>query len=103
MKDEMKIKKVALYARVSTIEQNPENQKAALIKRAEREDWDYEYFPEKESTRKTRPINYQLYQKLLRNEYDAVLVWKLDRWGRSVKELVTEIGTLYNRGVKFIC
>jgi DNA invertase Pin-like site-specific DNA recombinase len=73
-----------------------------LLKRAKREDWQYDYFEEKESTRKTRPIKYKLYQKLLRNEYDAVIVWKLDRWGRSVKELVTEIETLYNRGVKFI-
>jgi DNA invertase Pin-like site-specific DNA recombinase len=39
---------------------------------------------------------------LLKKEFDGVVVWKLDRWGRSVKELVTEIETLFNRGVRFI-
>ena len=38
--------KTALYARVSTDEQNPEMQKNALIKKAEQEKWDYEYFEE---------------------------------------------------------
>lgn len=102
MKNNEKIKKVALYSRVSTKEQNPENQKEALVGKAKREGWEYDYFEETESTRKTRPVKYKLYQRLLKKEYDAVLVWKLDRWGRSVMELVTEIETLYNRGVKFI-
>jgi len=102
MDDYKEIKKVALYSRVSTIDQNPENQKDALVNRAKRERWEYKYFEEKESTRKTRPVKYNLYQRLLKKEFDAVIVWKLDRWGRSVKELVTEIETLFNRGVKFI-
>ena len=95
-------KKVALYARVSKDEQNPEMQKNALVKRANIEEWDYDYFEEKESTRKTRPIKYALYQKLLKKEYEIVCVWKIDRWARSSKELTSEIETLYNRGVKFI-
>jgi DNA invertase Pin-like site-specific DNA recombinase len=49
--------------RVSTQEQNPEMQKKALIEKAEREGWDYELFIEKESSRKTRSIKYDLYQR----------------------------------------
>lgn len=94
--------KVAIYTRVSTSEQNPEMQKSALIDKAEREGWDYEYFEEQESTRKTRPIKNNLYHRLLKKDFDAVLVWKLDRWGRSVQELSREITALYNRGIKFI-
>ncbi|MEA2053551.1 MAG: recombinase family protein [Candidatus Thermoplasmatota archaeon] len=94
--------KVALYSRVSTQDQNPEMQKKALIEKAEREGWDYELFVEKESTRKTRPIKYQLYQRLLKKEFEAVVVWKIDRWARSVQELLREVTTLYERGVKFI-
>jgi len=56
--------KVAIYVRVSTQEQNPKMQERALIEKAEREGWYYEIFVEKESTRKTRPIKYQLYQRL---------------------------------------
>lgn len=94
--------KVAIYIRVSTRDQNPEMQEKALIEKAEKEGWDYDLFIEKESTRKTRPIKYQLYQRLLKKEFDAVAVWKIDRWARSVQELVREVTTLYNRGVKFI-
>jgi len=77
-------------------------QKRALIEKAEREGWDYELFEEQESTRKTRPIKYQLYQRLLNKEFDGVCVWKIDRWARSTQELSREVTTLYDRGVKFI-
>jgi DNA invertase Pin-like site-specific DNA recombinase len=97
-----KDKKVALYSRVSKDMQNPENQKKALIERATQEGWGYDYFEEKESTRKTRPIKYELYQRLLKKEYKAVVVWKLDRWARSLPELVREIPTLKERGINFI-
>ena len=94
--------KVALYARVSTEDQNPTMQKKALIEKAEKEGWEYNYFEEKESTRKTRPVKYDLYNRLLKGEYDAVCVWKIDRWARSTQELSREVSTLYDKGVKFI-
>ncbi len=94
--------KVALYSRVSTSEQSLEMQKRALIEKAEQNGWEYDYFEEKVTTRKTRPVKNELYQKLLKKEYDSILVWKLDRWGRSVQELTREIRTLFERGISFI-
>jgi len=94
--------RVALYVRVSTQEQNPDMQKKALIEKAQREGWDYEIFIETESSRKTRPIKYNLYQRLLRKEFNAVVVWKIDRWARSTQELSREVTTLFKKGVKFI-
>ena len=94
--------KVALYARVSKDMQNPENQKKALIEKAKIEGWDYTYFEETESTRNTRPIKYDLYQRCLKKEFDVVVVWKLDRWARSLSELVNEIPAIRDRGVNFI-
>ena len=94
--------KVALYARVSTEDQNLTMQKSALLDKASNESWEYELFEEKESSRKTRPVKYALYQRLLKKEFDGVCVWKIDRWARSTQELSREITTLYNRGVKFI-
>jgi DNA invertase Pin-like site-specific DNA recombinase len=94
--------KVALYARVSTVDQHPEMQKQALIKKATNEGWEYDYYEEKESTRKTRPIKYELYKRLLKGEYDAVVVWKLDRWARSTQEASKEIEILYNKKIPFI-
>jgi len=92
----------ALYARISTTKQDLSMQTKALIDKAKREGWDYEVFEEQESTRKTRPIKYALYQRLLDKEFDGVCVWKIDRWARSTQELSREITTLYSRGVKFI-
>ena len=77
--------KVALYIRVSTRDQNPEMQINALTEKAKQEKWDYELFKEQESTRKTRPIKYQLYQRLLK---------KYERYGipttRECLALMTE-------------
>ena len=94
--------KIALYARVSKIDQDPTLQKKALISKAQKEGWDYEYFEERESTRKTRPVKYALYQRLLKKEYDGICVWMLSRFARSVTELADEVTTLYNRGILFI-
>lgn len=93
---------MALYARVSSTDQNPEMQKQALLKKAQQEGWEYELFEETKSTRETRPIKYALYQRLLNKEYDGVCVWKIDRWARSTQELSREVTILYERGVKFI-
>ena len=82
--------------------QNPKMQEIALKKKADLENWEYDYYEEKQSSRKTRPVKYALYQKLLNKEYSAVVVWRLDRWARSVQEASKEIETLFNRDVPFI-
>jgi len=97
-----KKKKIALYARVSTREQNTDNQKNILIEHAIRENWEFDFFEEKESTRKTRPIKYNLLQQLRAREFDGVCVLKLDRWGRSTIELAGEITELKEKGIDFI-
>lgn len=94
--------KVALYARVSTEDQHPENQKLALMRFVEEKGYEYEYFEEKESTRKTRPVKYALMQSLRAREFDAVIVWKLDRWARDMVEIIREIQELSNKNIKFI-
>lgn len=94
--------KTAIYARVSTQDQNLENQLNPLIDYCERQGWEYEVYKEKESTRKTRPVKAELLQKLRKLEYDCVLIYKLDRWARSTQELALEVTELFNKGVKFI-
>lgn len=94
--------KVAVYARVSTQDQNLDNQLNPLKDYCERNDWEYEIFSEKESTRKTRPVKAELFQKLRNHQYDCVLIYKLDRWARSTRELSLEIEELFNKGINFI-
>ena len=91
--------KVAIYARVSTDDQTTDNQVLPLKSYCERMGWVYEVFTEQESSRKTRPIQWELYNRLLRKEFDGLVIYKFDRWARSTKELVEHMENLYNKGV----
>ena len=91
--------KFAIYCRVSTDDQTTANQKVPLVEYADRMGWEWELFEETESTRKTRPIQYDLYNRLCRKEYDGLLIYKFDRWARSTKELVEHMETLIEKGI----
>lgn len=95
-------KKVAIYCRVSTSEQNTLNQKIRLEEYAKKEGWEYETFEETESSRKTRPIKANLLQRLRAKEFEAIIVYKLDRWARSSSELILELNELEHKGIRFI-
>ncbi len=94
--------KVAIYCRTSTTDQHPENQRLQLEEYVKRMGWTYEVVEEQVSTRKTRPAKYELFEKLRRKEFDCVLVWKLDRWARSVSEAALEMDELIKKNVGFI-
>jgi putative DNA-invertase from lambdoid prophage Rac len=96
------MKHIALYVRVSTAEQTVENQKIRLIEYAEKNGCTFDVFEEVESTRKTRPIKQSLLTRLRKNEYDAVVVYKLDRWARSSTELILDTKELIDKGIGFI-
>lgn len=93
--------KVALYARVSTDRQETANQVPALKRYVEARGWEYELLEEEESTRKTRPVKESVLRRLRAGELDGVVVWKLDRWGRSTSELVRELSEIQERGLLF--
>lgn len=90
---------VAIYARVSTEDQTCDNQIIPLKDYCNRMGWTYDIFAEVESSRKTRPVQWQLYNRLLRREYDGLLIYKFDRWARSTSELVEHMNKLTDKGV----
>jgi len=94
--------KTAIYCRVSTHKQTNENQKGRLIAYAEEKGWVFDVFEEVESSRKTRPVKQELLQKLRKGEYEQVVVYKLDRWARSSRELLLEIQELCDKGIGFL-
>jgi putative DNA-invertase from lambdoid prophage Rac len=96
------MKHLALYIRVSTSEQTVENQRIRVIEYAEKNGCTYDIFEETESTRKTRPVKQALLAKLRQSQYDAVVVYKLDRWARSSTELILDTKELIDKGVGFI-
>lgn len=94
--------KVAIYCRVSKGDLNPENQKIQLEAHAKQKGWTFETFEETESSRKTRPIKEEVLKRIRHNEFDGVLIYKLDRWARSLQELIMNVTEITNRGKQFI-
>ena len=83
------------YARVSTHDQNLELQCEALAQAGCQR-----IFEDKVSgTRADRPGLAKALEML--REGDTLVVWKLDRLGRSVKQLVDLVGELHKQGVQF--
>jgi len=94
--------KIAIYIRVSRSDLNLDNQKQALERFCQEKGHEYMVFAETESTRKTRPIKEEVMASMRKGQFDAVLVYKLDRWARSLQELIMNIEELKNRGKGFI-
>jgi len=95
--------KIAIYVRVSKRnDQTTENQELILVEYAKRMNFEYEIFREEESTRKTRPIKQNLLNRLRQKEFDGLLILKLDRWGRSLQELVMDFTELQEKKVFLI-
>ncbi len=98
--------RVALYARVSTLNgQHPEMQLAELREFAARRGWEIigEYVDAGVSgSKESRPALNRLMADAHRRRFDAVLVWKIDRFGRSLKHLVNALADLDSIGVAFI-
>jgi DNA invertase Pin-like site-specific DNA recombinase len=53
-------------------------------------------------SRESRPALNQLMADACRRRFDAILVWKIDRFGRSLKHLVNSLAELAALGVSFI-
>jgi len=98
------MKHIALYCRVSLSNglQTTENQRIRLVEYAEKNSCTYDVYEETESTRKTRPVKQALLARLRQNEYNAVVIWKLDRWARSSTELILDTKELIDKGIGFI-
>jgi putative DNA-invertase from lambdoid prophage Rac len=96
--------RTAIYARVSTSDQNCELQLAELRQFVARHGWEVaaEYIDTLSGSKASRPALDRLMTAAQRREFDAVLVWKLDRFGRSVLHLSQQLASLASYGVRFI-
>ncbi len=98
--------RVALYARVSTLNgQDPEMQLRELREYATRRGWEVvgKYVDHGVSgAQESRPELNRLMQDARYRAFDAVAVWKLDRFARSLKMLVVSLAELEALGVAFV-
>ena len=96
--------RVGLYARVSTQDQQTiPLQTRAMRQYATRRGWTIALqVKEIGSGASQRERREQLLEAARRREIDVVLVWRLDRWGRSVTDLLATLQELEHLGVGFV-
>lgn len=96
--------RVGLYARVSTNDQQTiPLQIRALREYAARRGWTIALqVKEVGSGASQRQRRERLLDAARRREIDVVLVWRLDRWGRSVTDLLATLQELEHLGVGFV-
>jgi DNA invertase Pin-like site-specific DNA recombinase len=99
--------RVALYGRVSTLDkgQDVNLQLNELREYSEHRDWKIagEYVDNGVSgAKESRPELNRLMADAKKRKFDAIAVWKLDRFGRSLKHLVMTLADLESLGIAFV-
>jgi len=96
--------RAAIYARVSTLDQEPENQLQELRRYVQARGWTaVEYVDRGVSGAKDRRAALdQLLTDARRRRLDAVVCWRLDRLGRNLKHLITLLDELQALRVAFV-
>ena len=96
--------RVALYARVSTHDQQTlPLQIRTMREYAAKRNWTIiTQVKEVGSGASQRELRESLLALARQREIDVVLVWRLDRWGRSVADLVSTLQELQHLGVGFV-
>ena len=100
----MKAKRVALYVRVSTGEQNADLQANELSEYASFRKWEtVEIYADKISGAKDRrPALDRLMANAKRGKFDVVAVWRFDRFARSTLHLLRALEEFAALGVDFV-
>lgn len=97
--------KVAIYARVSTRDQNPDLQLWELRDYCRARGWSIvaEYVDRGASgASESRPALNDLLRDVTRRKFQTVLVWKFDRFARSVHQLLDSLRLFQGLGVDFV-
>jgi putative DNA-invertase from lambdoid prophage Rac len=97
--------RAGLYARVSTAEQQTLSmQITAMREYAVRRGWTVvASIEDVGSGAKDRPKRQDLVKLAKQRQVDVILVWRLDRWGRSVADLIGTLQDLTAIGVGCVC
>lgn len=96
--------RVALYTRVSTLDQSDQGQKEELLEFAERRGWIVSkvYKDKISGIKSSRPELDQLLIDAKRGSFSHVVVWRIDRLGRSVAHLLEVLETFKLLNIKFV-
>jgi DNA invertase Pin-like site-specific DNA recombinase len=98
------VRRVAIYTRVSTLDQTIDNQLIELREHCSKMGWEIvkEYADEGLSgtlSREKRPALNSLIKDAYRKKFDSVVCWDISRLGRSMKELILFLSDMKDKGV----
>ena len=97
-------RRAAIYARVSTLDQEPENQLIELRRYVEARGWVASEYVDKgiSGAQDRRPALSDLIREAQRRRFDVLVCWRLDRLGRNLRHLITLIDELQELGIAFV-
>ena len=101
----MKTKRAALYVRVSSGEQNTGAQERALREYVQRRGWKQQQIYRDQGisgASSNRPALNELLKACRRGSVDVLVVWKFDRFARSLKQLMSGLETCRALGIDFV-
>jgi DNA invertase Pin-like site-specific DNA recombinase len=101
----MKTKRAALYVRVSSGEQNTGAQERALREYVLRRGWKLQQIYRDQGVSgasSNRPALNEMLKACRRGSIDVVVVWKFDRFARSLKQLMSGLETCRALGIDFV-
>ncbi len=96
--------RAAVYARVSTLDQEPENQLVELRRYVAARSWTSVEYVDKgvSGSKDRRPALDALIKDAKRRRFDVLICWRLDRLGRNLRHLITLLDELQALGVAFV-
>ena len=96
--------KAAIYARVSTFDQEPENQLHELRQYVEARVWQAVQYVDRgvSGAKDRRPALDQLIADAKRRRFDVLVCWRLDRLGRNLRHLILLLDELQALGIGFV-
>ncbi len=97
--------RVAIYARVSTSDQSTESQLLDLRRYVRERGWElFNEFCDNgvSGTTDSRPALNELMNAARKRKFDAVLVWRFDRFARSTRHLINALEEFRGLGIDFV-
>src|ERR1035441_7799456 len=101
----MKAKRAVIYTRVSTLDQHPEMQEQELKEYVARRNWIlHQVYTDKgvSGVVEKRPGLDAMMSDCPRRKVDVVIVWKFDRFARSLKQLLNALELFRELGIGFV-
>jgi DNA invertase Pin-like site-specific DNA recombinase len=100
----MQVKRAGIYTRVSTTDQHPEMQEKELVQYVSRRGWTHKVYCDKgiSGATETRPGLTAMIEDCRRKKIDVVVVWKFDRFARSLRQLLNAFDEFRRLGIDFV-